>query len=58
MNRMAGTQRSHFLAEPGCKHSYVGCWVTRNPFLHICSSGVQYLVDTPRVAPGKSMELF
>lgn len=56
MNRMAGTQRSPFLAEPGCKQGYIGCWVTRNPFLHICSSGVQYLVhaDTPRAAPRKS----
>lgn len=60
MNRMAGTQRSPFLAEPGCKQGCTACWLTRNPFLHICSSGVQDLAhaDTARAAPGNSMELF
>lgn len=37
----------------------MGCWITRNPSLPICSSDGQYPVHagTPRTAPGKSMEI-
>ena len=60
MNRMAGTQRSPFLGEAGCRRGYTGCWVTRNPSLHICSNDGQYPVHagTRRAALGKSTELF
>lgn len=59
MNRKADTQKSPFLAGPGCEQGYIGCWVTRNPFLHICSSGVQYLVhaDTPQGNPWSCSKL-